>query len=99
MRDPLSERYLMPPKRADIVSLPGHLRHGRIPRPVISTELPSLHTPQRNDADRPIHDELERVPDADKSNDIEPAGRPVDESRANARGEKVRDGEKHRGHA
>lgn len=67
---------------------------------MISTELPRLHTPQRNDADGPDPDELERVPDADKSNDVEPTGRsPVDERSADARGEKVRDCEEHRGHA
>lgn len=55
---------------------------------------------QQQEADRPDHDGLERIPDADKRDDVEPAGRsPVDESRADARGEKVRNGEEHRGHA
>lgn len=57
-------------------------------------------TDLKHHTNRPDHDELERIPDTDKSNDVEPAGRsPVNESRADARGEEIRDGEKHRGHA
>jgi hypothetical protein len=63
----------------------------------------SIRTPaseQHQGRDRPDHDELERIPDADKSNDVEPPGRsPVDERSADARGEKVRGGDEHRGHA
>lgn len=55
---------------------------------------------QQQEADRPDHDELQRVPNANKSNDVEPAGRsPVDERSAGTRGEEIRKGEEHRGHA
>lgn len=55
---------------------------------------------EQANAQRPDHDELERIPDADESNNVEPAGRsPVDERSADARSEKVRDGEEHGGHA
>ena len=65
---------------------------------VIASSYP--RSEQQEDTYWPHDDDLERVPNADKSNDVEPAGRsPVDECSADARGEKVRDGEKHRGHA
>ena len=55
---------------------------------------------QSHDRYRPHHDELQRVPNADKSNGVEPAGRsPVDQRRTSTRGEEIRDGKEHRGHA
>lgn len=63
-------------------------------------KLSRLQSAQHDQTYRSNHDELERIPDADKSNYVEPAGRsPVDEHSADTRGEKVRNGEEHRGQA
>lgn len=67
---------------------------------MVISRAPSNGGCESHNRRRPDHDELQRIPDADKGNDVKPAGRsPVDQSRTGTRGEEIRDGEEHRGRA